>query len=1043
MIIVLAVTVIYLLSPYLINHIIRQQLSNLGFSSTIQSTRPNFNTIKFKSMTLSASQPPLAIAASLQDVSVSYHLYDLLFSQSINSINVATLDVNYKPFDASLEPTKDSSDLKLFTPNDLFNLLPVNNVNIKKITINYPAADSQLLQIKGNVSYSNQKIRSTLHYYENQQIKAELSLTINSDNSFNVDTALLNNSDIEPNTPAQSTLAQKISGNIVKENNTLILSILQNIDINKPKVSSYWLEHIDNKDINNYLEQLSSTTGQLSFRHKIAINNTFAANNLAANSVFSSNLVMHDSAGLVTTLSDSEPQFDAQTLTLNSDGKINWQDQVLTLSSAPSTRVDLAKLSVQGITNEKLTIILNHPFKLMFNSTTKHLSTQAFSFKLGANSWQSDYGVLKHTPIAVEIDQYDSTKHLPNIHYAIDNATFIAQPTPSKTQIAVSKLMANIKGSASLQDNKLAVVISDYTIDARDLSSADITAKKLVVSATNHPLNIAYSLLDSTLEVSDFSLALSSDQWQTAQGVITHKPLVFNFSDIDIAKQRATMTSDTISATITSEQLPFKSMHISSALQARFAEQQLTVNVSEKTQARLQQINAGFKTDHINLSLSSPIQARFKLIDNDLTKSLASAEIPPFSLVLTGSAIDYQSDKKAAAQAINYQQLTLSIKSLSLYPFILKASSKLQELSSTEFPGLSQFNIYADHQLNNKDYQAYARVINTTLPISLSFDINSYDYFTTNYAKWQLEPVDLAKHQHQIKQSIRSLLKKETARDVFIAKGEFKLNGKLTARHNKIEASVHHQLNDFTGTIALQPFENISYIGNLQFNNSQLQEQASLQVKSIGKAIVATDISAQLSISNLLANSAQLSIKQLKAKILDADVSLDTLTTSLYQPKGQATLYVQDLPLNNVLALEQQPTLVGTGTLNGKLPFRFENKQLWINNGQIKAGKKGYIRYQANDSVKAFAQTNAGLKIALDVLEDFHYSKLNIIIDYSPDGSLVLKNNLAGQNPSWQQGQPIDFSINIEENVLQLLKTLNFTNSLNDKISQKLNKTTE
>jgi hypothetical protein len=1043
MIIVLSAALIYLLSPYLINHIISQQLSRLGFSSTIHSERPNFNNIKFKSMTVSASQPSLAIDASLQDVIVSYHLYDLLFSQNIISIKVATLNVNYQPSDTTLEPSKDTNVLKLFTPNELFDLVPVNIAHIENITVNYLADDSHLLQIKGHLSYSDKKITTALNYLENQEIKAGLFLTINNDNSFSLQSQLLSNDNKQANPLVQSTLAQKISGNIVKENNTLILSALQNIDIDKPKISSYWLEHLDEKGISSYLEQLSTITGALSFRHKIALNNSFATNSLEIDSLFSSHLIIPGSTNFLKKISNNSPQFNVQTLTLNSDGNINWQDQVLTLNLAPSTRVDLARLNVKGITNDKLSITLNNPFKLILNNVTQHLSTKKISFKLAANTWQSNYGTLNHSPLFINIDQYDSTKHLPSAHYAIDNATFITQPTQSNTQVAVSKLIANIKGSASLQDNDITVSINDYMIDARDLSSAGITSEKIVVYGANRPVNFVYSLIDSTLEIADFSLAFASAQWQTAQGLIAHEPLIFKFSDIDIAKQHVTITNDAIAATITNEQLPFKSMHISSALKARFAGQQLAVSVAESTQVTLKQVNAGFKTDHINIDLNSPIQALLKLTDNDITKSLAATEISPFSLALSGPVINYQIDKKTAAQAINYQQLTLAVKSLSLYPLIIKASSKLQKLSSAHFPGLSQFNIYADHQFNNKNYQGYARVINTTLPISLSFDINSYDYFATNYAKWQLEPIDLAKHQHQIKQSIRSLLNTETARDVFISNGEFKLNGKLTTRHNKIEASAQHQLNNFTGTIALQPFENINYIGNLQFKNNQLQEQASLHAKSIGKAIVATDISAQLNISNILANSAQLSINQFKAKVLDADVSLDALTTSLYQPKGQATLYVQDLPLNNVLALEQQPTLVGSGTLNGKLPFRFENKQLWINNGQIKASKKGYIRYQANDSVKGFAQTNAGLKIALDVLEDFHYSKLNIIIDYYPDGSLVLKNNLAGQNPNWQHGQPIDFTINIEENLLQLIKTLNFTNSLNDKISQKLNKTSE
>ena len=143
------------------------------------------------------------------------------------------------------------------------------------------------------------------------------------------------------------------------------------------------------------------------------------------------------------------------------------------------------------------------------------------------------------------------------------------------------------------------------------------------------------------------------------------------------------------------------------------------------------------------------------------------------------------------------------------------------------------------------------------------------------------------------------------------------------------------------------------------------------------------------------------------------------------------------LPLNNILALEQQPSLTGKGTLAGELPFRFEGNQLWIDKGNITSTDSGFIRYIANPKVKALAKSNAGLEIALQVLENFQYEVLSIGVSYQPNGDLLLKNNLSGSNPDWQQGQPIDFSINIEENLLQLLKTLQFSDNLNDKIQDK------
>ena len=1039
--IVAAIAIAYIFSPYLINHIISQQLSNLGFSSSIQSTRPNFHSITFKSLAFSASKPALTIDASLQDVSVSYDLYDLLFSQNIDSIKVTALNVNLKPSGKVLTQTKETNDLQLFTPNELFDLVPVNNAYIENVTVNYPADDSHLLQIQERLSYSNQKFTTTLNYYENKQTKAELSLAINNDNSFSVNSQL--HSDDKPLASSQSftknRLQQQIKGHITKVDNLLTLHAQQSIDIDKPSITSYWLEHSNNKHISAYLQQLSSTTGQISLNYKIAFNPLFTAKSLDIAASFNSHLKMLNSGPLLKAIGESEFNADIKVLNLTTNGDINWKNQLLTLSLAPTSHIDLTGFHDKNITSDALNLSLSSPLKLTLNHATKHLSTQAFSVKLAQTTLHTPYGSVQHTPLNFDIDQYDSSSHILSANFNVENSTFIAPPKISDTNIPASKVMASIKGTAKLTSDKVAVSINDLSIDARDFNNAAITTKKLTIALEEQPINLLFSLVDNTFAIADFSLALGEGQWQIPQGLITHAPITLAFSNIDTIKQQVSINSNVISAMIKGDQLPFEAMKINSSVQANYTDKQLTISIAEDTQATVQKVDSALKTDNITLDLNSPIQTRITLADNDIPKSLATIELSPFSLTVSGSTLVFPADNNQAEKAINYQNLILSVNSLSLFPLTLKANSKLQNVSFVDFPILSKFNIYADHQLNDKDYQGYAKVINTTLPISLSFDLNSYNYFKTSYAKWLLEPIDLAKHQDQIKQSIRSMLKTDTARDVLINKGEFTLNGKLTAQKNNIEATAQYQLNNLTGSLAQQPFADINYIGALQFKNNKLQAQASLSAKSIGKAIEVTNIAAQLDVTDILANSAELSINKLSAKVLEADVSIDALSTPLYQPKGQATLYVKGLPLNNVLALEQQPTLTGSGILNGQLPFSFDKKQLWVNHGQIHASQNGHIRYQANDSVKAFAQTNTGLKIALDVLEDFHYNKLDIIIDYSPDGSLVLKNNLAGQNPQWQEGQPIDFSINIEENLLQLLKTLNFTDSLNTKLEQKLN----
>jgi len=53
------------------------------------------------------------------------------------------------------------------------------------------------------------------------------------------------------------------------------------------------------------------------------------------------------------------------------------------------------------------------------------------------------------------------------------------------------------------------------------------------------------------------------------------------------------------------------------------------------------------------------------------------------------------------------------------------------------------------------------------------------------------------------------------------------------------------------------------------------------------------------------------------------------------------------------------------------------------------------------------------------------------------DGTALLNTRLKGYNPDWNNSQPIDFSVNIEENIPTLIQTLQFTDKLTRSIEKR------
>ena len=80
--------------------------------------------------------------------------------------------------------------------------------------------------------------------------------------------------------------------------------------------------------------------------------------------------------------------------------------------------------------------------------------------------------------------------------------------------------------------------------------------------------------------------------------------------------------------------------------------------------------------------------------------------------------------------------------------------------------------------------------------------------------------------------------------------------------------------------------------------------------------------------------------------------------------------------------------------------------------------------------------SQAVLGQALKVLDNFLFRDLELKVNYQPDGTLFLDTSLKGHNPDWQRGQPIDFNIRIEQNLLKLLQALQFSDNLDKHIQQ-------
>ena len=123
------------------------------------------------------------------------------------------------------------------------------------------------------------------------------------------------------------------------------------------------------------------------------------------------------------------------------------------------------------------------------------------------------------------------------------------------------------------------------------------------------------------------------------------------------------------------------------------------------------------------------------------------------------------------------------------------------------------------------------------------------------------------------------------------------------------------------------------------------------------------------------------------------------------------------------------------------LPFDWTDSGLKMTAGKLESRDPGgLIRYLGTASVQQFAATDTATRMAMQILSDFRFKLLHIQADYQPDGQLALKIGIKGHNPDYENGRPIEFNFNIEENVLKLLRSLRMADEISDRLEKKVQK---
>jgi len=144
----------------------------------------------------------------------------------------------------------------------------------------------------------------------------------------------------------------------------------------------------------------------------------------------------------------------------------------------------------------------------------------------------------------------------------------------------------------------------------------------------------------------------------------------------------------------------------------------------------------------------------------------------------------------------------------------------------------------------------------------------------------------------------------------------------------------------------------------------------------------------------------------------------------LQSKSPETSLGVKGVDLARLFELVNLDGLSGSGTLEGELPLALVGREVEIRHAVLRSsGGPGIIRYRPASGPKNIAATDAQFSTALEVLENFHYQQLEVNVNGSATGTVVIQIHLAGANPDYRDGYPIEFNLSVDARLSDLLRT--------------------
>jgi hypothetical protein len=177
-------------------------------------------------------------------------------------------------------------------------------------------------------------------------------------------------------------------------------------------------------------------------------------------------------------------------------------------------------------------------------------------------------------------------------------------------------------------------------------------------------------------------------------------------------------------------------------------------------------------------------------------------------------------------------------------------------------------------------------------------------------------------------------------------------------------------------------------------------------------------------------------VSGLRMDVLGGEITADALVFGFDDQTNNIVLLPKGIQLQLMVDVAESSGIEVDGSVSGMLPVALSDEAITIDGGRLENDPPGGV-IRLGERFTGMTD-DSRFNIVTEALSNFHFDSLTADVTYSGQGDLKMQMRMSGNNPDMDPDQPVILNLGLENNVPQLLRSLQAGRSISDILGRKV-----